>query len=127
MKKHTIVNLFLVSILVILYSCNKDEDTIVETEVVIYEGDFKPEDDEDLNEFLIGGYTIVDGNVELKFMNGYLYSDPGVSSIQSLINLSEITGNLTIGWNSSLQSLEGLNNLRKVGGDLEIENNSHII
>ena len=58
------------------------------------------------------GYTSVKGNLSI-------YSTR-LSDLKSLVNLKSVSGDLIIGRNSSLVSLEGLNNLTEVGGTLYV-------
>jgi hypothetical protein len=77
-------------------------------------GDFSPESASDLSDFCTAGYTGIDGDL-------LVYGD-GLTSLLGLNCLCAIEGSLSVGdWTPSLTSLAGLENLRLVGGDLNVE------
>ncbi|MEP3386924.1 MAG: hypothetical protein ABJO02_01970 [Reichenbachiella sp.] len=72
-------------------------------------------DQSELDKFAINQYEIINGDLVLH----------GVNDISALHTLREIRGNVLIG-STSLSSLEGLHNLRKIEGDLNISWNDDL-
>ena len=69
---------------------------------------------------LYPGCTEILGDVHIE---GY---DPAyqINNLDSLIQLTAIDGSLSIGFNDTLANLSGLDNLEKIGGKLNLSNNS---
>ncbi len=73
-------------------------------------------------------YVIIDdfiGLESLKIIRGNLYlggTDMVVASVKGLEALEEVTGNIDFSY-TGFEDLQGLNNLRRVGGKFRIENN----
>lgn len=54
------------------------------------------------------------------------YSDEIITSLKKLSFLNEITGSLSISYLRNIKNLEGLENLKIIGGSLILENNSKL-
>lgn len=102
--------------------CNSQAEIIEACEEILPTcptGDLSFTSQEEVNHFLIQypNCTVLPSNLYLGFYNA------GPSSIHDLTpfqNITEITGNVKIEW-TSLASLNGLNNLTKIGGALSID------
>ena len=99
-----------------------------------YKGDIRAENEEDLKEIHDAGYTVIDGdvyfNVEslsslgniIEEIKGDLELGESVNFLDGLYGLTSIGGSLLYDFenknhNAPLQSFEGLNNLKRIGGD----------
>ena len=79
----------------------------------------------------VGGFVIEENNVEnfvglssLKTINGSIVSqgtDGGIGSFEGLENVEEIAGSIALAFNANFVGWEGLRNLRRIGGDLSLE------
>ncbi|NOR88011.1 MAG: hypothetical protein GQ527_10410 [Bacteroidales bacterium] len=112
MKKFISFNLVIIMALsIIIFSCKKDDDQdepIVSSG--IYEGSFINPTIEERQDFLLGGYHTIQGDLEFSQLVELV-------DFSEFTNLKEITGSLVINQNSYLQSFEGLENLETIGGD----------
>lgn len=95
-----------------------------------YKGNIEASSEEDLKEICDAGYTIIDGDVYLNVktlslldnlieeIRGDLKLGEEVTTLDGLYGLTSIGGDLLFDC-PNLSSLEGLNNLKTVGGDFE--------
>jgi len=75
----------------------------------------------EVNNFGLFGYDKIQGDLTL---GGYNLQPPtDISSLQSLVSLIEITGNLRIEQNPLLENLNGFENINSIVGSLNIHNN----
>ena len=100
-----------------------------------YKGDIEATSEEDLKEICDAGYTIIDGDVYLNVktlsqlgnlieeIRGDLELGEDVASLDGLYGLTSIGGDLVYSLEYSvttpLQTFEGLNNLKTIGGNFE--------
>ena len=79
----------------------------------------------------VGGFVIEENSAEnfvglnsLKRINGSILSqgtDGGIGSFVGLENVEEITGSIALAFNSNFAGWKGLQNLQRVGGDINME------
>lgn len=107
---------FIILILLFTVNCRDDDGTFQEVmnEVVIT-ADFQFENQEDFTEFQEGGFTRVIGNITIV---------DEVTSLASLTTLRNVEGDILI-QDTNLQTLNGLENLISITGDLSIISNSN--
>lgn len=103
-----------------------------------YKGDIEATSEEDLKEICDAGYTVIDGNAYfdvkslsllgniIEEIKGNLELGGTVTSLDGLYGLTSIGGDLLYNFkaaygNTPLQSYEGLNNLKKIGGNFEFD------
>jgi len=90
------------------------------TQLVCAQGDVNLSSQEDVAQFAADypNCTTISGDL---YING---SD--ITSLAALSNITSLTGDLTITWNSVLTDLSGLSNITSVGGTIAIENNGQL-
>lgn len=96
-----------------------------------YKGNIRATSEEDLKEICDAGYTVIDGNAYfsvkalsqlgnlIEEIKGDLQIGSGCTSLDGLYELKKVGGNLIYS-GSALKSFEGLNNLESIGENLEV-------
>ena len=102
--------------------CNSQGEIIEACEEILPTcptGDLSFTSQEEVDHFLVQypNCTELPGNLYLGFYNA---GPSSINDLTPLQNVTEITGNLEIEW-TSLQNLNGLNNLTKIGGALSLD------
>lgn len=59
--------------------------------------------------------------------DNFFLSDNSIQSLEGLDNLSEIKGNVTIQKNNDLTNLEGLNSVATIGGGIDVSDNKKLV
>jgi len=65
----------------------------------------------------------INGNLEIGFTDDPYTHNPNLTSLEGLLNLTSVGGNLLISRNDILANLNGLGGIAYLGGDLHITNN----
>ena len=88
-----------------------------------YKGDITLSSQEEVDEF-ISNTTLIDGNLTI----GYTYgsSRSNITNLVPLRNITDITGNLRIEQNGSLDNINALNNLQSIGDDFRVNSNDKL-
>lgn len=115
---------FLLSLTITVISCNGNEGELVHTSVEgVFEGDVVFLSQQEINDFGRKGFSRVAGDVTIGVQNSPSLL---ISNLEGLQNIKSIGGNLYIHYNGAIISLKGLDNLTLIEGDLGIVSNSKI-
>ena len=88
---------------------------------IIYKGDIQFSTQTEIDNFEMGDYTFIDGNVTISskdYDNNYL-----IENINSFNKIKSINGDLALVHLDSLKSLKGFNNLEVINGDFSFSSN----
>ncbi len=107
---------FIILIMMSIINCRDDDGTFQEVmNEIVVTADFLFENQEDFAEFQEGGFTKVIGDITIV---------DNVTSLASLTTLREVEGSILI-QDTNLSTLNGLENLDSITGDLSIISNSN--
>lgn len=109
---------FAVLIPFLIFSCNSDDEPIIERDIII-------RSQADIDALAEKGVRRINGNLSIGKPNeSALLED--LTNLKGLASLEEITGDFSILNARELESLEGLENLKRIGGSLSIFSNSKL-
>ena len=97
-----------------IIGCEDAEVIFVDEEVIstTYEGSIHLNTQDQVNTFVSKGYLRINGNLTI---GSYIFEETNISDISGLSTLTEVTGTLYLLKNTSLMSLQGLENITNVG------------
>ena len=108
------------------FSCGNDDiqpnDGLPDDELIekVFEGDVRLLTQEEVNDFGDAGYTDITGRLSIGHSDD---TNNSITSLAKLNNLKSIGGDLVIQNNSLLSSINGLGNCNSIGENLIIKNN----
>lgn len=96
--------------------------TTDENPVVVYEGDVELTSQAEVDEFGMNGYTIVTGSFAVVADLINQVNPEYISNLDPIRQLTEVGSDLFIG-STTVENLDALSNLKKVGGSINIQGN----